>query len=153
MNRLTDRNNITLPEIFDKMREFDTEEKRVEFLISRKQKQMAWYVATLYNFDFQNCYIPEYKPNKYPPDLCNGNIGTNINRIESAITCLRNGDKAKYDKLMTIVLESISHIESQLLEELFDNKKQEDISKDMWRKVYPEFFRPETDTATIQDFF
>lgn len=36
MNRLTDRNNITLPEIFDKMREFDTEEKRVEFLISRK---------------------------------------------------------------------------------------------------------------------
>ena len=138
----THRSNITLPEIFEKARDYETQEEKYEFLHGYKNtNQLKWVVNAMYNFDFDGFYIPKYKPNHYPPDLCNGNIGKQIKRLESAIACMQKGDKKRYDDIMTIVLESVHKDEALLLERIFTNKKVDGFSKSVWKRLYPEFFR------------
>lgn len=138
----THRANITIPEIIEFVSKYDNNDEKLKLLsMYRNNKALVWYVYKMYNYDFNRFYIPEYKPSTFPPDLCRGNIGTQSTRIDAAIKAFESGNEKKYDDLMNLVLEGVSREESKLLEDLFNNKKINNVHKSVWRKLYPEFFR------------
>jgi hypothetical protein len=142
MIKQTHRQNITAPEIFEYVNKQETPQEKAQALAPyRNMIHMKWIVNAVYNFDFTGYPIPQYQPNHSPPGICNGHIGNQLKRIESAITCYQKGNKQQYEKIMTIVLESVSRDEALLLERIFNNKKIDGISKTIWKKVFPEFFR------------
>jgi hypothetical protein len=143
MLKQTHRANITLPEIFEYVQMQETQELKVQALLTcRNSKQLKWFVNAMYNFDFHGFPIPDYKPNKSPVGIAQS-INTHINRLESAVVMHQKGNMKRYEDIMAITLECISRDESLLLERLFLNKKVDGISKAMWKKVFPEFFRDE----------
>lgn len=142
MIKQTHKENITAPEIFDYVNTLDTPQEKFQALsMYRNMIHIKWICNAIYNFDFSKFYIPKYQPNHHPVGLCHGHIGNQLNRIESAIKMHQMGKNKDYERIMTIVLESVSRDEALLLEKIFNNKKIDGISKTVWKKVYPEFFR------------
>lgn len=149
MIKHSDRANITLPEIFEYVNKQTSNDDK--YLVLRRYSntmQMKWFVNAMYNFDFKDYYIPKYRQSTLPVGLTQ-TIGKNIKRIESAIRLFQRGNTKKYDDLMTITLESVSKDEAVLLEQLFANKKVEGISKSIWKKLYPDFFRNEDQVQEV----
>ena len=144
------RPNTTLPEVFDKVRSLESNDDKVAVLKKYNSKQLAWFVNNTYNFDFSKYTLPEYKKNNKPPEICYLTINKAINRIQAAVSFHNKGDMKRYEDLMTLVLEGISRAEAELLEDLFDNKKIDGISKTVWKKVFPEFFRTEEKAKSDQ---
>jgi|AntRauTorcE11897_2_1112592.scaffolds.fasta_scaffold09184_5 hypothetical protein len=146
------RSNKTLPELFDRVRECNTNEEKIDVLTKYKSRQMRWFVNATYNFDFSDFKIPEYTPNpkNRPQEICYLSLNKAVNRIESAINFHKLGNDKRYNDLMTIVLENVSYREAKLIEDLFTNKKIEGISKTVWKKMYPEFFRSQEEIQTTQ---
>lgn len=144
------RPNTTLPEVFDKVRTFDNNDDKIAILKKYNSKQLAWFVNNTYNFDFSKYTLPEYTPNTKPPEICYLTINKAITRIQAAVSFHNKGNMKRFDDLMTLVLEGVSKREAELIEDLFANKKIDGISKTVWKKVYPEFFRTEEKAKTDQ---
>ena len=143
MIKMTHKQNITLPEIFDYMNEQETQDDKLQVLsLYKNMKQMKWLVNAMYNYDFTGFEIPDYTPNMSPPGLAQ-TINNNLSRLESAIKLNQMGKIDRYNDVMSIVLSNVSRQESLLLERILLNKKVEGVSKAMWKKIYPEFFRTE----------
>lgn len=141
MLKPTHRSNITLPEIFEYVQSLDSQSEKLEALRSySNMKQLKWFVNAMYNYDFNGFDIPPYTPNMQPVGLTQ-TIGRNLTRLDAAIKLHQAGRLERYNDIMTIVLESVSRDEALLLERLFANKKIDGVSKAMWKKIYPEFFR------------
>lgn len=144
------RPNTTLPEVFEKARGYSTNEEKLMILRKHNSQQLMWFVNATYNFDFSGIILPEYKVNNSPPEICYLTINRALKRIEQAIVYHQKGNMQRYDDLMTVTLEGMSKAESKLIEDLFNNKKIEGISKKVWKEMYPEFFRAEEKTETDQ---
>ena len=131
----------TLPEIFDDVRRQETNSEKVRLLSFYKQsKSLAFFVDSLYNKDWSSLPIPEYTPSRMPIGICYSNIGKEINRINAAFNFSKT-DKAKAELLMIRILESVSADEAELLVNMFKGRKVDGISKSVFKEVYPEFFR------------
>ena len=141
MLKPTHRSNITLPEIFEYIQSLDSQSDKLEALSSySNMNQLKWFVNAMYNFDFTDFKVPDYTPNLQPIGLTQ-TIGRNLSRLEAAIKLHQVGKLDRYNDVMSIVLENVSRDEALLLERLFTNKKLDGVSKAMWKKIYPEFFR------------
>lgn len=150
LNTRTHRTNITLPEIFDRVRSLDNKAQQVQMLKSfRELRHLRWFVHAMYNYNFSKAFVPQYELSHYPPDM-NGNLWTQAKRFDSALVVLSRGDTNRYEKMMTLVLETLSKEEAELVVNLLNGKKVDGISKRMWREVYPEFFRPEEATTSVE---
>jgi len=145
------RPNTTLPELFDKVRSMESNADKLFVLRQYNSRQLSWFVNATYNFDFSDYKIPKHKKGFKPPEICYLTLNKAINRIEAAVTFHQNGNIAKYEDLMNLVLEGVSAKEAELLEDLFNNKKIEGISKSVWKELYPKFFRTEEKTETNKD--
>ena len=151
LNTRTHKINISLPEIFDQVRDLSSKDEKVQMLKSyRELKHLKWFVNAMYNYDFSKTFVPRYTPSKFPPDMC-ANIWTQVKRIDSAVHVLyRAGDDHRYDKMMTLALEAMSADEAELIAHMMNGKKVDGISKRMWREVYPEFFRTEEAATSVE---
>lgn len=146
----THKTNITLPEIFEEVRRLTTKPEKIQMLKSfRNLRHLRWFVNATYNTDFSKAHVPRYTENKYPPDMC-GNMWTQAKRIDAAFGFLQRGDVELYDRNMTLVLETLSKQEADLVVNMLRGKKVDGISKRMWREVYPEFFRPEEASQAVE---
>lgn len=133
----------TIPELLDFIKDMTNEEK-VNILKRYNTKDLKWCIDTIYNKDMSNFYIPEYKNRNYPAGCCTMTLRSSLNRIEAAVNTLNKDDNKKvYERLISLVLEEVSNDEAKLLELVLTGKKIPNISKSIWRKVFPEFFRVE----------
>lgn len=134
--------SLTLPEIFDRVAEKGTIEEKASLLRAYDTKHLRWFIDALYNRDFSSLTIPEYKPSNMPSGIAFMSINTAIPRIGVA---LQHADKPHVvDRNLTLVLEGVTKEEAELLVKLFKGEKRiAGVSKAVFKKAYPEFFRSE----------
>jgi len=103
---------------------------------------LRWFIDSLYNRDLSDIVIPEYKVSKNPSGIAFMNINNSMNRIEAAIS---NKDKPWIvNRNLTLVLEGVTSEEASLIEKLLKGERRiTGVSKTVFKKAYPEFFRTE----------
>lgn len=165
MNRKTMSNNIskvtvlkkgkkhlnsarTIPEVFDIVRDAETQEEKVALLQAYNSKGMRYIVNGLYNVDWSDMQVPKVKLSHRPPEVCNAGINTILTRLESAYKYRLMKPEVTHRNLVRI-LEEVSKREAELLLDMFKGKKVEGISKAVFKRAYPEFFRSEQETPTV----
>jgi hypothetical protein len=134
--------SLSLPEIFDRVGSKGTIDEKVTMLKRYDTKALRWFVDSTYNRDFSDIIIPEYKKSNNPPGISFININKAIPRIEVAI---KNKDNERIrDRNLILVLEGLSAEEAALIEKLIKGERKiTGVSKTVFKKVYPEFFRTE----------
>jgi len=137
----------TVPEVFDLIREEESNEDKVKLLRAYNTKALQFVINGLYNVDWEGLKIPKYTPNHRPPEICSMNLNTSIKKIESAYK-LRYSNPKVSERNLLLVLEEMSADESELLVNMIKGKKVEGISKSVFRKAYPVFFRDEQTTES-----
>jgi len=133
---------LTLPEVFKRVSEKETIEEKAKLLKAYETKSLRWFIDSLYNRDLSDIVIPEYKVSKNPSGIAFMNINNSINRIEAAIS---NKDKPWIvNRNFTLVLEGVTSEEASLIEKLLKGERRiTGVSKTVFKKAYPEFFRTE----------
>jgi len=134
--------SLTLPEIFSRVGEKETIEEKAKMLRAYETKSMRWFIDSLYNRDLSDISLPEYKVNSHPSGIAFMNISNAMVRIESAI---KNKDNDRvFNRNMTLVLEGVTKEEAVLVEKMFKGERRvTGVSKAVFKKAYPEFFRTE----------
>ena len=134
--------SLTLPEIFERVSEKKTIEEKAKLLKDFETKSLRWFIDSLYNRDLSYIEIPKYKVSNNPSGIAFINIGNSINRIEAAI---KNKDKPwVVNRNLTLVLEGMTSDEAKLIEKLIKGERRiTGVSKTVFKKAYPEFFRTE----------
>jgi len=133
---------LTLPEVFKRVAEKETIEEKAKTLKAYETKSLRWFIDSLYNRDLSDIVIPEYKVSKNPSGIAFMNINNSMNRIEAAIS---NKDKPWIvNRNLTLVLEGVTSEEASLIEKLLKGERRiTGVSKTVFKKAYPEFFRTE----------
>jgi|AntRauTorcE11897_2_1112592.scaffolds.fasta_scaffold35729_2 hypothetical protein len=133
---------LTLPEVFKRVAEKETIEEKAKLLKAYETKSLRWFIDSLYNRDLSDIVIPEYKVSKNPSGIAFMNINNSMNRIEAAIS---NKDKPWIvNRNLTLVLEGVTSEEASLIEKLLKGERRiTGVSKTVFKKAYPEFFRTE----------
>jgi len=133
---------LTLPEVFKRVAEKETIEEKAKTLKAYETKSLRWFIDSLYNRDLSDIVIPEYKVSKNPSGIAFMNINNSMNRIEAAIN---NKDKPRIlNRNLTLVLEGVTSDEASLIEKLLKGERRiTGVSKTVFKKAYPEFFRTE----------
>jgi len=133
---------LTLPEVFKRVSEKETIEEKAKLLKAYETKSLRWFIDSLYNRDLSDIVIPEYKVSKNPSGIAFMNINNSMNRIEAAIS---NKDKPWIvNRNFTLVLEGVTSEEASLIEKLLKGERRiTGVSKTVFKKAYPEFFRTE----------
>lgn len=133
----------TIPEVFDLVSQAETREDKINLLRLYDTKSLRFIVNGLYNVDWSDLKIPNYKPSNRPPEVADSNILKSIPRIEAAYQYrLRRPDVA--ERAILNVLESVSSREAELLVNMMAGRKIDGISKAVFKAAYPHFFRVET---------
>jgi hypothetical protein len=138
--------NLTLPEILNVVSRMEgTIDEKAKMLANWQRKDVHWFVDFMYNGDTdrEGIVLPEYKASNKP-------VGTNFMTINSALPKINAAiqhktNKTVFDRNMKVVLESISSDEAQLLVKLFSGQKVEGISKAVFRRAFPTYFRTTED--------
>jgi len=139
--------NLTLPEIFANVEKKQTINEKVELLRLYDTKVIRWYVDNLYNRDLSSISIPDYTPSKSPAGIAFMNIGNAIPRLNSIFNHMDN--KPMVERNLTLVLENVTKEEAVLIVKLIKGERRiQGVSKTVFKKVYPEFFRTEEETKT-----
>lgn len=131
--------NISIPEIFEIVSKLDTIEEKVNLLKQYDRRDLRWVVDFMYNADKTGLYIPDYKPGNFVNGMSYMSIGSALQKIEAALNNKHN--KTIYERNLIIVLENVHKEEAQLLTDIFQGKKIEGVSKQVFKRVYPAFFR------------
>lgn len=133
-------NSYTLPEIFERVAQEDGTDKKAALLKRFDSRHLQWFVDAMYNRDLSDLKIPEYKKSTLQPTVTLMTIKQAIPRIEAAY---RHRDNEKTSKRnLQIALENVTAEEADLLERLIrGEKKINGVSKAVFKKVYPQFFR------------
>lgn len=133
---------LTLPEVFKRVAEKETIEEKAKTLKAYETKSLRWFIDSLYNRDLSDIEIPEYKVSKNPSGIAFMNINNSINRIEAAIS---NKNKPWIlNRNLTLVLEGVTSDEASLIEKVIKGERRiTGVSKTVFKKAYPEFFRAE----------
>lgn len=130
----------TIPEIFDVVRAAETQEEKVQLLKAYDSKGLRFVVNGLYNVDWSDMKVPKVKFNHLPPEICNTNIGRSVSRLEAAYQF--RVDKPEVTRRnLTRILEEVSKEEAELLVDMFKGKKVDGISKAIFKRAFPDFFR------------
>ena len=138
---------LTLPEVFNIVRLKEDRQEKIKTLQSYDTKALRWFVNALYNVDWSVLPKVDFKPNKRPVGVCTLTIHTSITRLETALKYATTNPKVA-EKNLIIVLEEVSEAESKLLVDMFNGRKVEGVSKAVFAKVYPQFFRSEETDQT-----
>lgn len=134
------RDNKTIPEIFDAVRAAEgSVDDKAQVLKMYDRKDLRFVVDFMYNGNKDGLYVPEYTPSSKPVGMNYMTIGTALKQIEAALQYRTQIDV--YERNVVRVLESVSADEAQLIADLFEGKKVEGISKAVFKRVYPAFFR------------
>lgn len=134
--------SLTLPEVFDRVSKKDSIDEKVTVLRQYDTKAMRWFVDALYNRDFTSLKISDYEKSTKPAGLAFMNISNAMPRIESA---LKNHDKGRIsERNLMLVLANVTGEEAELIEKIIKGERKiAGVSKTVFKKVYPEFFRTE----------
>lgn len=136
--------NKTVSEAFDFVtKEASNNDEKIKILQQLKSRSMKWVVQAMYTRDLSKYPIPKFEYNHRDAGICYATIHNSINRMESAFRVYNKGNEAKYNDLMTLVLQELPKEEAELLIDVMAGKKTRGISKTVWKKIYPEFFRSE----------
>ncbi len=138
--------SLSLPEIFKRVAAESTIEDKVNLLKRFDRKDMRWVVDFMYNANLDGVYVPEYKPSNFIVGMAYVTFNTAIPKIEAALN--NRADPKTYDRNLIIVLEGMHNDEAELLSELLMGKKIEGVSKQVFKRVYPAFFRESDNEAT-----
>jgi hypothetical protein len=133
---------LTLPEVFKRVAEKETIEEKAKLLKLYETKSLRWFIDSLYNRDLSDIAIPQYKVSVNPSGIAFMNINNSISRIEAAIS---NKDKPQIlNRNLTLVLEGVTSDEAILIEKILKGERRiNGVSKTVFKKAYPEFFRTE----------
>jgi hypothetical protein len=132
--------NLTIPEIFKRVTALEgTIDEKAKLLAQFDRKDIRWVVDFMYNGEIDGVVVPEFKRSNRPVGQEYMTILTAIPKLNSALGNRHN--KAVFDRNMIMVLENISGDESDLLVSLMNGKKVEGVSKAVFKRVYPAFFR------------
>jgi len=137
----------TVPEVFDLVRQEPTNEDKVKLLQAYNTKALQFVVNGLYNVDWEGLKVPKYTPNHRPPEICSMNLNNSVKKIESAYK-LRYTNPKVSERNLLLVLEELSADEAELLVNIIKGKKVEGISKSVFKKTFPAFFRHEQTTES-----
>lgn len=115
-------------------------DKKLELLRKLNDRGMKYIVSLAYIRDLTNVEVPEYTPCELDYDLCRAKLSNSVNRIESAIR-LASKDPEKSKNLFILVLQDLPKDDAQLLVDVIQGKKFNGVSKAVWKRMYPDFFR------------
>lgn len=133
----------TLPEIFERVAQLKSNKDKVALLRLYDNKTLRWFVNSLYNVDWSEMEVPQYKPSKRPPEISHQSIGTAIKRIDQAYFYRKTNPEIT-ERNLILVLEEMSSAESELLVNMFNGRRKiEGVSKSVFKELYPNFFRIE----------
>jgi hypothetical protein len=130
---------VSIKDILNKVTEQSNNDKKVEVLQQYNRPDLKFIVELMYATDLEGFKLPEFKmPNKP--------FGTTYMTIRAAIPKMRialanRDNKRVFENNMIRVLESLSTEEVEVLVHVLNGKKIEGISKSVFKKVYPQFFR------------
>ena len=132
--------NKTIPEIIHMLSDVNTDIKLV-ILNRYKTPALKWLVDLAYNSDIPKIYYcPEFNKPMFYSGYSISSIDKSLTRIKSAFSYLRKMELNTYDRLISIIYESVSIEEQELLDSLFSGKKFPNVSKSVWKSVYPDLF-------------
>lgn len=134
---------MTVPELIEKARELPSNEERVALFTHYKTYALKWIVFQMYFVDHTSVMIPSYEANNDPAPICPTSLKNSINRLESIVMLSNNGQVEKAQRNLSVVLESVPASEAELIVMVMSDRKIQGISKSVWKKVFPEFFRLE----------
>lgn len=135
--------NRPLNEVLELVRAYNgTVTEKADLLLQYDSKELRWFVDRQFNGKWPKP-IPVYKKSTKP-------YGMNFMTLRQAITdidvALRNeGHEKLYTKKMIIALENISSGEAELIELMFKGEHVRGLSKSIFKKAYPQFFRSDVE--------
>lgn len=142
MRTFINRNKTVAETLSFVVKEASNNDEKVKILQQLKNRSLKWIVQAMYTRDLSKYPTPKFEYNHRDAGICHGTIHNSINRIESAFRVYDKNPKS-YDDLMTLVLQELPREEAELLIDVMAGKKTRGISKTVWKKIYPEFFRTE----------
>ncbi len=132
---------MTSPEIFKKVQESKDQVTTLQQLTNINVK---WLVELFYkrNKEFKGLEVPKYKPCEYPVGNTYSTLNKSQKQVEAALQFYKQGNLIRYEKLLSMVLESIHKDEATLLVKVLTNECDAfyGIPKSVFRKVHPELF-------------
>ena len=138
--------SLPIPEIFKRVSEQPTIEDKANMLKQFDRRDIRWVVDFMYNADVTGLYIPDYTPSSTISGVSYASFNTSLARIESALNNRNN--KKIYERVLCGVLETMHESEATLLCDILLGKKIEGVSKQVFKKAYPAFFRESDESAT-----
>lgn len=139
---------LTVPEILERAGAEDTVEDKIKVLRLCDSKDLQWFVYTLYNWDWTKFTTPAHKPSTHPIGAAPMSWHNATLRMNAAKKLLDSAPK-RAENQIALVLENVSAVEYQLLLSMLQNKKQiQGLHKSVFKKMYPTFFRTETDVPS-----
>lgn len=142
--------NRTVPEVFDVVAEKDSVDEKVMLLKAYDTKALRYIIHYMYNVDWSGMNVPRVKLNHRPPEICSQNLNKVVTDIETAYK-YRETKPDVTDRVLSRILVELSSREAQLLMDIFKGKKVKGISKSVFEKAYPQFFRTEQETKAMED--
>lgn len=139
---------LTVPEILERAGAEDTVEDKIKVLRLCDSKDLQWFVYTLYNWDWTKFTTPAHKASTHPIGAAPMSWHNATLRMNAAKKLLDSAPK-RAENQIALVLENVSAVEYQLLLSMLQNKKQiQGLHKSVFKKMYPTFFRTETDVPS-----
>lgn len=131
--------SLSLPEVFDRVAKRETVAEKVELVKAYESKHLRWFVDVMYNGDFTDIEVPDYKPSNAPAGIAYMNIKNAIPRLEAV---MKNRHKPRIvERNLKVVLESVTQEEAQLIVKMIKGERKIDgVSKTVFKKAFPEFF-------------
>lgn len=134
--------NLTLPEFFKYiLKNCKTVDEKAALIKQHNRKDLHWLVDFMYNGKEvqESVKLPDFIVSTKPVGNNYLTIGNALPKINAAIT--HRANKAVFDRNMRMVLESVSADESKLLVDVFAGRKIEGISKAVFERSLPMYFR------------
>lgn len=140
--------DISVPQLIERLKSMGgTVEDKVTVLQTfGRRKDLLFVIDFMYNGDKTRQLIksiPEYKPSTKPYGFNFLTLTTSLNRIHAALALLESPHftQEKFDKLLKLVLESVSADEASFLVALLQGNKIRGGVKEAFKAVFPQFFR------------
>lgn len=144
--------DISVPQLIERLRGMGgTVEDKVDVLkVFGNRKDLLFVIDFMYNGDATRkliASIPEYTPSTKPYGVNFLTLNTALNRVHAALALLgsEHFTQEKFDKLLRLVLESVSADEASLLVNLLQGHKIRGGVKEAFKVVFPQFFRSNED--------
>lgn len=133
---------MNIVKLIDKVKNQDDNEDKVKILQANNDKMVEWLVESLYNIDYSNLKMPEYTRSKDRVGESVTTLWRSLARVKLAHRLVET-DPERSEAVLIDVLENVSGEEADLLETVITGKKVDGISKAVWKKSFPQFFRSE----------